>query len=268
MRIRLSLMRKLYGLPYFRGRDRLLCYLAEGFKAQPLELASGLLVDLDLREYVQLEIGVRGCVEPQTLELIASIVEPGACVIDVGAHIGWYALAAARAAGSAGKVFAFDPQPYHADRIGRHALLNGMANIISVCAAVGEADGFIALPMQSERDRARLSLFEPGPNDLGVLVEVPLRRLDTFLSAHSIHWVNLLKIDVEGYELEVLRGLGQAIASCKNIVLEMLDATPAARNRDVVDHLTGAGFELKDVSGMRWQWGMPLKESNLWAHRS
>jgi hypothetical protein len=66
---------------------------------------------LDPFEYVQLEILIRGAAEPQTLALIRNIVGRGACVIDVGAHIGHHVLEAAAATGSDGRVFAFDPQP-------------------------------------------------------------------------------------------------------------------------------------------------------------
>lgn len=186
MPFRLNIIRKLYALPYFRGRDRLISALTRTFENRPLQLSSGLQMLLDPVEYLQLDIAVRGCAEPMTLNLVTKIVGPGGCVIDVGAHIGQHALEAARASGSKGKVFAFDPQPYNADRIGRHAVINGMANITSVCAAVGDKNGYIGLPMQSEQDRARLSLDEPGPSNLNALVEVPLRRLDTFISDHGI----------------------------------------------------------------------------------
>jgi FkbM family methyltransferase len=125
---------------------------------------------LEPLEYVQLEILLRGAAEPLTLGLVRSIVEHGSCVIDVGAHVGHHTLEAAIAAGRDGRVFGFDPQPYNADRIGRHAVLNNLENIVTVCAAVGDKDGFVMLPMQSERDRARLSLHEAGPNNQDALI--------------------------------------------------------------------------------------------------
>jgi FkbM family methyltransferase len=146
-------------------------------------------------------------------------------------------------------------------------VLNGLTNIVTVCAAAGDKDGFVKLPMQSERDRSRLSMLEAGPNSQDAFVEVPIRRLDTFIDTHDIGPIQLLKIDVEGFEFEVLRGLGNRIANCRNVILELLDATSVTRNRCVMDMLASAGFELKDVAGQTWQWGMPLVESNLWASR-
>jgi FkbM family methyltransferase len=194
-------------------------------------------------------------------------VTDGDTVVDVGAHVGHHALVAARRAGRDGRVITIDPQPYNADRISRHAALNGLANMTTICAAAGTDDRFIKLPVQSKRDRSRLSLHEPEPNDLAFSVEVPLRRLDASVAQHGIHKIALLKIDVEGYELEVLQGLGVWISDCRNIILEMLDATDASRNRAVVDPFIAAGFVLKDVTDNTWQWGAPLPENNLWAAR-
>ncbi len=142
-----------------------------------------------------------------------------------------------------------------------------LRHILTICAAVGDHDGFVQLPMQTERDRARLSLHQVGPNAQSALVEVPVMRLDTFLASRDIVAIQLLKIDVEGYELEVLNGIGECLTSCSNIVPELLDATSADKNRAVVDLLRAAGFTLNDVRGEPWQWGMPLPKRNLWAAR-
>lgn len=222
---------------------------------------------LDPSEWAQQEILINGATEPLTLQRIREIVTPGSCVIDVGGHVGHHALEAARAVGMDGHVFAFDPQPYNADRIGRHAVLNGLSNIVTICAAVGDKDAFIRLPMQSVHDRSRLSLYSAGPGNENAFVEVPLRRLDTFIAANGVGPIQLLKIDVEGYEFEVLQGLGDSHKDCRNIILEILEATSPERNQAVVAFLTAAGFELKDISGKPWQWGVPLPEGNLWAAR-
>jgi FkbM family methyltransferase len=222
---------------------------------------------LDPAEWAQQEILIYGATEPLTLALIRKLATPAACVVDVGAHVGHHALEAARAVGPTGRVLAFDPQPYNADKIGRHAILNDLTNILTLCAAVGDRDDFVRLPMQSYRDRARLSLHEAGPSNENAFVDVPLRRLDTVLDAESINYVSLLKIDVEGYELEVLLGLGTRINDCGSIILELLETTDADRNRAVVDLLLGNGYTLKDVTGKVWKWGAMLPERNLWAQK-
>ena len=268
MKLRRVLLTALYSMPYMRGRDRLISAIADTFVVKPTRLPDGLVMLLDPAEWAQLEIFVKGSTEPTTIGLIRKLVENGDSVVDIGAHVGHHALVAATAAGPAGKVVAFDPQPYNADRICRNAALNGLTNLVTVCAAAGATDGFIKLAAQSDRDRSRLSLHESGPGNLRTEFEVPIRRLDTYMAANGLSAPRLVKIDVEGYELEVLHGFGVRLAECLNVILEMLDETDAARNRQVVDLLLASGFALRDVAGNRWQPGMPLIENNIWATRA
>ncbi len=268
MVLRHELLRALYKAPRFRGRDRLIGLVSKSFVEKPTRLRDGLTMLLDPSEWVQQDILVHGATEPGTLRLIAKLVAPGDAVIDVGAHVGHHALVAAKAAGPAGKVIAIDPQPYNADRVARNAQLNGMANVLTIIAAAGDKPGFIKLPIQSDRDRARLSLLEAGPGDTGALVEVPLRRIDEIIESAGLPAVKLIKIDVEGFELEVLLGLAATAAKCANIILEVLDTSMSDRNGKIARFLTDAGFALRTIEGAAWKPGEPLPEQNLWAARS
>lgn len=261
------LLRRLYAAPRFRGRDRLISAIATSFVSKPIRLPDGLKMLLDVSEWIQLEILVHGATEPITLALIRKLVAEGDSVIDVGAHVGHHALVAARAAGARGRVYAIDPQPYNADRIARNAALNGLTNLIAMCAAAGQESGFIKFPIQSDRDRARLSLLERSSSNLSPMVEVPVRRLDEIMTANNLTAPKLVKIDVEGYELEVLMGLGNRLTACRNIILEILERSDAERTGNIAKLLADAGFSLKDVNGQPWQSGKSLPEHNLWASR-
>ena len=269
MKLRLKILRALFSIHYFKGRDLLIGRLTDSLVRKPTLLkGDDFIMHLDASEYSQLEILLHGESEPKTLALIRKLVIKGDTVVDVGAHIGHHALVAASRAGRSGHVIAIDPQPYNADRISMNALINDLTNITTICAAAGSDETFVSLPVQSVRDRARLSLHEPGPNDLAVAVEVPLRRLDNIFAKWNVGEVKLLKIDVEGYELDVLRGLGMRIRNCRNIVLEMLDSTDFDRRQTILDLLASAGFVFRDVIGNDWTLGSRLIESTLWAVRT
>lgn len=265
--IRHSLLRALYALPYFRGRDRLISSIARSFYSRPIRLPDGLQMYLDAGEWGQLEIVVRGATEPKTLRLIGELADNGDVIVDVGAHVGHHAMVAARGVGAAGRVLAIDPQPYNVDRIARNAACNGFLNIEALCAAAGSTDGFVQFHLQDPSDRSRLSLGLPSPNDLGALIEVPRRRLETILIARDIPVIKLLKIDVEGYEWDVLVGLGAKLADCQNIIFEVLKDTPAEMTERITRHLVDAGFLLTNIEGHKWKSGDPLPENNVWAHR-
>ncbi len=265
MTVRNALLRYLYSAPRFRGRDRLIDAISKSFLRRPVRLPDGLVMDLDASEWGQLAFLTTGATEPETLRLFERLLSSGDIVFDIGAHVGHHSLVAARAVGSKGTVYAFDPQPYNVDRICRNITLNKLRNIVSVCAAAGERDGFLRLPFQDARDRSRLSLARNGPNDLAIYVEVPIRRLDTFMAENHVTAGKLIKIDVEGYELEVIRGLGNRVTDFTNIIFEALEDADISRTNVLIKELTASGFVLCDVAGNPWKLGKPLLEQNVWA---
>src|SRR5262249_10233529 len=145
--------------------------------------------------------------------------------------------------------------------------LNGFTNITVVVAAAGSTDGFVSLSNQSRSDRSRLTLDGPGVNDARQAFVVPMVRLDTLLRAHGLDRVDLLKDDVEGFELEVLQGTGDALAGVRNVIVEMLPDAPADKTEAAARLLHASGFRLSDVEGADWQPGQTCVENNVWARR-
>ena len=193
---------------------------------------------------------------------------PAIACVDVGAHVGYHALLAARLVGASGRIFAIDPQPYNCAKILSNAELNGFTNITVIAAAVDDADGLIALKNQSRRDKARLTLGGPGVNDGALTFVVPKITLRWLIETYRLQPVNLVKVDVEGFELEVLNGASDAIRAVENIVFEVLPGEDADRSRAIERVLRDFGFQMFDVEGVVWRPGQACVENNVWARRS
>ena len=82
---------------------------------------------------------------------------------------------------------------------------------------------------QSRQDKARLTLAGPGVNNGALTFVVPKITLRWLLETYEMRSVNLLKIDVEGFELKVLKGAGDAMRAIENIVFEVLPGEDADR---------------------------------------
>ena len=89
------------------------------------------------------------------------------------------------------------------------------------------------------------------------------------MDAENLTHIALLKIDTEGYELEVLKGLGQALYKVDNIILEVLPMALTAEGRtgELLTLLENAGFEFHTVTQHPWKMPNTLPENNLWAYR-
>jgi FkbM family methyltransferase len=149
------------------------------------------------------------------------IPNEGENVVDVGAHIGLYSLIAAKRVGSSGKVIAIEPDPENFKILKKNILLNQLTNVEPLECAVYSAKEKLKLFLP-ELDQGR-TIFNTVMQDRAGMssnfLEVEANTLDNILSEYSMHRVNYLKIDVEGAELEVLKGAVNTLSSNKDLTL-------------------------------------------------
>ena len=132
---------------------------------------------------------------------------PGGVALDVGANVGAYALLLGTWLRPGGRVYAFEPSPAAFDGLRRHVALNGLADVVRpVRAAVSDAEGTAALAGADQQGTSRLAHPEEGGTEM-----VETTTIDGFCAREGIT-PSLIKIDVEGWELEALRGARQTIA--------------------------------------------------------
>ena len=146
----------------------------------------------------------------------------GDIVVDVGAHIGRYTLIAARRAGLNGRVIAIEANPDNFEMLNNNVKLNQLANVTSLNYAAYSQETKIKLYLPGERfGQTIYSTMMVGRANEGKekFVEVNANTLDHLLQAQGITKVNWIKIDVEGAELEVLKGATSVISRSKDISL-------------------------------------------------
>jgi FkbM family methyltransferase len=254
-------------LSHFKGKTRIETLLRRLFwTPRRTAVFGGVSMELDLSEWTQMQLLKRNWLEPRTLELYAKLLQPGDVFIDVGAHVGFHSLVARQLIGPEGLVIAVEPQPYNASKILANWGVNDFTNIKLIVAAASNCDGWVELNDQVSSDRSVLTLREHGGKNEAQRFEVPSLRLDSIFQRHNITCAKLLKIDVEGYESEVISGLGNRLRDTENIVFEVLpNAAAETTGLTSAQFLQDHGFELRTVEDRPWQPGAPIPENNLWA---
>lgn len=166
---------------------------------------------LDLGEHMQSQIFWYGSYSRDLLPVVHRVLAPGMVFIDGGANIGEISVAAAKAVGSSGKVFAFEPVHRFAKHLRDHVAANRFQNLeVSECGLSfepGEAEIFISdAPYRDGTHNDGLgSLFRRG-DALGMTNTIPITTLDAFMAEKGVDRVDLLKLDIEGSELNALKG--------------------------------------------------------------
>jgi FkbM family methyltransferase len=147
----------------------------------------------------------------------------GDIVIDIGAHIGKYTIIASKRVGENGKVIAIEAHSGNYEMLNRNIKLNGLANVITLNYAVYSKEAKIKLFLPDEKSNHTIynTLIPTRAKDEEKFVEVNADTLDNLLQQNGISnaEVNWLKIDVEGAELEVLKGAHDIMSNSNDIAL-------------------------------------------------
>ncbi|MEJ7797007.1 MAG: FkbM family methyltransferase [Solirubrobacteraceae bacterium] len=170
---------------------------------------------------------VRGTLEPPVQEALRRLLSPGDVFYDIGANVGFFTLLGARLVGPSGRVVAFEPLPWCARAVARNIQLNGFEHAQIRAEAVADADGSARLLVVGEASWSHLE--STGRHaDVRAEIDVAVVALDTLVAAGAIPPPDVLKIDVEGAELQAIEGARETIARHRPaIVCELHDSNEA-----------------------------------------
>jgi FkbM family methyltransferase len=205
----------------FQFRRWLWQYFSERKREGPIVIPwhYGTRLRLFLGNDMSRQIYVAGCVEPNEFAFFDHILEPGMTFVDAGANDGIYTVFAAKRVGDQGTVWAFEPSGRELSRLRHNLELNHLtARIFPL--ALADCSGQAELSVGADE--------HAGHNTLGAfayqtelerkdLVEV--RRLDDVLNENPLARLDIMKIDVEGAELRLLRGAVETLREYRPVLL-------------------------------------------------
>ena len=150
---------------------------------------------------------ISGTHEPYKSKAIMNNFTKGTVFFDIGAHFGYYSAIAAMLNQGEGQVFAFEPRPMNARFFRKHMNINRFVNVVLFETAVGEADGEVMFDTRYGSATGRVS--EKGN------IKIRQVSIDRMVKDKILPLPGFIKIDVEGGEVEVLKGLKDVVASCR-----------------------------------------------------
>ena len=171
----------------------------------PTEEGCALYTDPSVDRGLDRELYYQGVYEAGTLHVMRHLLRPGDVFIDVGANVGLMSVVAARMVGPTGRVYAFEPVRSTARLLERNVALNRASNVEIVPMALGARRERRVITEHLETHRGAASFATGGAGTASE--EVPVDTLDAFVRERGLAGrVRLVKIDVEGWEEQVLQG--------------------------------------------------------------
>jgi FkbM family methyltransferase len=240
------------------SRFVMLCRKVFGKPPEAEVVRGGIRWQLDLREGIDLSIYLLGSFEPGTVKAYRNIVKPGQVVLDIGANIGAHTLPLAALAGKNGRVIAFEPTAFAAQKLTANVALNpelAPRIVLHQVMLVADTDE----PLQP-------ALFSSWPlveaggtvheKHKGRLMDTSGARaatLDQMIKELGLTKVDFVKIDVDGHELAVLRGARETLKRFRPaIAIELAPYIHAEHGysfEELVLLLTNAGYIFRELSG-------------------
>ena len=156
---------------------------------------------------VSIELAVYRVHEPKTTQLLVQALQSGMTVVDIGCNIGYFALLEAKCVGPCGKIIAIEPEPGNARLFQSNLRANRYRNVEFHQVAISNRNGTSALRISDKSNRHSLSSVPWRTTDLCV----PVCTLDSLLSKNPPESVDLVRMDLEGHEVEVLEGMRATI---------------------------------------------------------
>jgi FkbM family methyltransferase len=178
-----------------------------------------------------------GTSEPEVQKALAMLMKAGDVFFDIGANVGFYTILGARLVGPSGKVVAFEPFPDSAATAQKNAGLNGFSNVNVIKKAVSNKSGNANLILSAEATMAKLEGIPFESKSTGSIA-VELVSIDEFLTSPGTVPPTLVKIDVEGAEIEVLQGMSGTVSKYAPLIL----CENHGRNADVSRLLEEYGY--------------------------
>jgi FkbM family methyltransferase len=190
---------------------------------------------------------VLGFYEPELIRALTQHLKPGDTCIDIGGHAGYLAIIMAQLVGPQGRVVAFEPVPENYTALKENIELNRLRNVTAECAALGDQEGTMELICAKDQ-RLSWTASATGysmPAD-PIRISVPVLSLDRYLQRDSLR-PGLLKIDVEGAELMVLRGARETLREIRPLVLVEIHDLGERHRNEVLALLKDCGYNVTAV---------------------
>jgi FkbM family methyltransferase len=209
----------------------------------------GLNYELDCRELIDRSLYVYGFWEADTRDFIAEHVKPGSMVLEIGANVGAHTLALGKSVGPGGHVYAVEPTEYARNKLLKNIALNpeiaDNVTVLNYLITEGDDDN----PRRSIKSSWR-GIPDGGYED----VASPTITIDRLVGELGVNRLDLLKIDIDGYDYRALLGALNTLEKLRPIayveLVEWALASCSASVSDIVGYFQNLGYQALNSVGM------------------
>ena len=227
-----------------------------------LQTSNNATYNFSTREYIGAEIIYSKAYEPLTLSRCETILNEGGTFIDIGANMGLFSIYLS--INPIVKTYSIEPSAENFQNLINNIHLNNLKNITPINIGLSDKDSFGYLNNVSGGNSGTIRVDKNPGNEQSYLIR--LTTLAEIVKELGIKDIDLIKIDVEGYEMNVFKGFFPNAIRPKNIIMEYSDymSRTGYKMADCYNYFIELGYEAFDVNGKEYKLYEDLPESNSW----
>ncbi len=192
---------------------------------------NGLYYNLDLSSFNNWSIFWKISSEQRPKNILYNLIKQNDVIIDVGAHIGEVSMNMAQRT-TGGMVYSIEGYPPTYKKLTEHIAINNFKNIIPVLSGVGESKYNAEFSVNARNAGGNMIAKNSGNSNAGIEINT----LDNILAQFDLEKIDLIKMDIEGYEVNALKGAKEIIATYKPaLFVEMSDQTLRKQGTSAAD---------------------------------
>jgi FkbM family methyltransferase len=199
-------------------------------------LKNGIKLGAMLPDLVQSHLFCFGAWEPVLTKYVTTHLSEGDIFVDIGANVGYFSFIASPLVGAKGKVYSFEASPSICRQLTSNARANGVSNIDIRQVAVSNVQGVIELwkDVSGNEGNSTVTIQMATLASHSLEAAVPCDRLGSLMNVNAIENAKMIKIDVEGHEVEVLEGMSRHFPKMKgDIIFEWTGALHTSKESRV-----------------------------------
>ena len=197
-------------------------------------------------EGISSELLIHGIHEPLTTHLVNEEIRSGMKIIDIGSNIGYYAILESRLVGKSGKIFSIEPSPTNFELLKENLELQNEKNFELYNLAIGDKNEEIEFLISKKSNWSKIK----GKTDIvgeNEVIKVSSKTLDEFCEQNKIENIDLIRMDVEGYEFNIINGAEKILKKFKPIIMIEIHKMylGKVKTKKIFEELKRLDFELK-----------------------
>lgn len=166
-----------------------------------------------------LELMLFGIHEPVSTKLVTKLLTKNMTCLDIGANIGYYVMLEKKILGNTGRIIAIEPSPENFKYLSKNIRRHDSSNIEIHNIAAGNVSGTLNFLMyKDESNSGHIISDDEIKNTSGKVIQVPVKPIDILVKELNLKKLDFLRMDVEGYEYEILKGMLKTLEEFRPII--------------------------------------------------